>query len=257
MRELSTKIILKSTKKQHAQIHQHPFLLFKGSSNSLLPYYLVNQQLYHIYNALDLRFKEIDKSYFMSLRQAQFNDILFERANARWDDIEYMHSKGVGAFDTIEPNTKKFILQIQKATPHQWLGYFLVRILADINGGQFVRANLSQLYKQHFMLGGLIKMLEGIKIALEQKDYSIMPNLINHCNNCCLSQKGTRAYQFPHNTKQQLEETLPSLTSNDEQTEATLSAAKEAFTFMSGIYDDLYKKVSSEDECSSVKLKSV
>jgi len=260
--QLSSSTITKATAKLHLQIHKNVFILMKQKSTSILPYFLANTQLYIIYQALEDQFKTFPADTFSQLRQPQL-DSLFDRAEARWDDLQYMQKKYKGLASKnlpMEKATQEFIIQIDKASPHQWLGFFLVRILGDLNGGAFVRINLTKIYHPYFLISGVLKALQGISIGLEKTDHTVLPNMIHSTHNCCLNQKGTRAYQFDNDVKKTLESVLPNLCQSDQQVNETLNASKTAFRLLNTLYDELHTRMGASEKVEhtqSAKVKYV
>ena len=250
--------LLKKTDAAHKAIHQHSFNKAKKKSKTVLPYLRKHEQMYWVYLALEDRYGEVGNA-FPALQSPMFLE-LFKRSEYIKQDIRFMRRRHGLLVDAPIPcldATQQMLKKINSATPHQWLGYFLVRILADLNGGQFVRSRLNTMYGSPVYWQMMLVSLEIMKRVVCQN--RVMSSCLDKVLNSAQASSGTAAYQFSSGIKESLESILPQLVELESEAQTTLGASEECFGLLSNVYTQLFdtRFVSAEEvdlDCDKLKL---
>ena len=248
---LSQDKILKATRQQHAKIHKNPFNIAKkkctNPTEALKMYLQKHEQMYHIYLALEAK-QDKDK-IFPQLRQ-HFPE-LFDRAALIREDIYFIRKiLKLNTHVDLPPlaSTQYLTQTIDNADTNQWLAIFLVRTLADMNGGQFTRARLNNLFGHPPVFYYFSITLNVLKRCLCKNKH--IQDYLEDTDNSYQRSYGTLSYHYSTGKIDEFKNYLPKINLNESDTEQVLEHCRSTFKSLNSIFTELHKRNQAAHNCS-------
>lgn len=242
MKGLTQRKILNATKTQHAKIHNNRFNTDKkkctNTTEALTMYLQKHEQMYHIYLALEA--KQDKEKIFPQLRQ-HFPE-LFDRATLIREDIDFIRKTlKLNRHVDLRPlkSTKNLTQTIEKADTNQWLAIFLVRTLADMNGGQFSRARLNNLFGHPPVFYYLSIMLNVLKRCLCKNKQ--IQDYLEDTDNSYQRSYGTLSYHYSTGKIDEFRNYLPKIKLSEQDTDQVLEHCRGTFASLNSIFTELHE----------------
>ncbi len=198
-----------------------------------------HEQMYYIYLALEK--KHDRENIFPKLKQL-FPE-LFYRSGLIEKDMNHLKTKLSLTSEIAAPplpSTFRLTQTIENADANQWLAIFLVRTLADMNGGQFSRARLNNLFGHPPAFYYFSIMLNVLKRCLCTNKR--IQNYLEDTDNSYQRSYGTLSYHYPTGKIDQFKNYLPKITLPEQDAGQVLEHCRSTFLSLNSIFTELHER---------------